>query len=672
MVVTIAVEGVRVPGVTAELYSLDNNVVVAQTKSDGIGQVTFPDVPAGLYTVRAVRDGFADGESLPFGVRGGAVENVLMEMRLTFVRESVEVIAPTNSPTESLQPVAVSDVLSGAKMDIQPLAGDDFQSLLAVLPSIIRGPEGRLRVKGGAPTTGALQISSASLNDPSTGDFDLELPSGAVESVEVLSNPFAAEYGRFSTSVTQVRTKRGTNDWSVKADNLVPGFGKGFVFVNKFEPRLSISGPLKRDKLLLGQYFQYRFAKTEVRSLPDRPQLGLFSFDSFTRIDAVLSSRHALTGGVIYFPRKIENATLSTFRPPEATTQFTQEGFSAGLADRLILSANVVLETTVAARFFEIDQMPQGELTMVYAPQGQRGNYFSQQERDVRSVQAVEVLTVSKDGWLGQHVFKVGRRPPALALRRPGPQPRRGRRPARRFAGRAHGVPDPTGTTAGERDRVRAVRPGSLAAQRPPDARARRPRRSRRGRRKGQLLAARRRRAQPPARRPGHPARRDRQVRRAHAAHRRRVHAIRRADGAAFRSAGHAAGSADHDDPRPGRSAADAAEHRADRRLGSARRPALLLQGGLSQSQRIGGLRRRPGSRPGPADPRVERHLELLGDRRRPGGSWPASTATSACRTCTRTAPATSTTTTSFLATSAIRSSGATRTRSAPPTSRTG
>ena len=360
MVVTIAVEGVRVPGVTAELYSLDNNVVVAQTKTDGIGQVTFPDVPAGLYTVRAVRDGFADGESLPFGVRGGAVENVLMEMRLTFVRESVEVIAPTNSPTESLQPVAVSDVLNGAKMDIQPLAGDDFQSLLTVLPSIIRGPEGRLRIKGGAPTTGALQISSASLNDPSTGDFDLELPSGAVESVEVLSNPFAAEYGRFSTSVTQVRTKSGTNDWSVKADNLVPGFGKGFVFVNKFEPRLSISGPLKRDKLLLGQYFQYRFAKTEVRSLPDRPQLGLFSFDSFTRIDAVLSSRHALTGGVIYFPRKIENATLSTFRPPEATPQFTQEGFSAGLADRLILSANVVLETTVATRFFEIDQHAAG------------------------------------------------------------------------------------------------------------------------------------------------------------------------------------------------------------------------------------------------------------------------------------------------------------------------
>ncbi len=160
-------------------------------------------------------------------VQGGETRQVLVEMRLTFVRESVEVVVPANSPTESLQPVAVSDVLTGAKMDIQPLAGDDFQSLLTVLPSVIRGPEGRLRVKGGAPTTGALQMSSASLNDPSTGDFDLELPSGAVESVEVLSNPFAAEYGRFSTSVTQVRTKRGTNEWIFKPDNLMPGLRQG-------------------------------------------------------------------------------------------------------------------------------------------------------------------------------------------------------------------------------------------------------------------------------------------------------------------------------------------------------------------------------------------------------------------------------------------------------------
>jgi hypothetical protein len=327
-------------------------------------------------------------------------------MRLTFVRESINVVAPANSPTQSIQPVAVSDVLSGAKMDVQPLAGDDFQSLMTLLPSVVRGPEGRLRVKGGTPTTGAIQVRSASLNDPSTGDFDLELPSGAVESVEVLSNPFAAEYGRFSTSITQVRTKRGTNTWIVKPDNLMPGFGKGFI--NKFEPRLSLSGPLKRDRLLLGQYVQYRYLRTPVKSLPGEPELGLDSFDSFTRLDWVLSSRHSMTGAVIYFPRKIRNATLSTFRPPETTPKFAQEGFSAGVVDRLILSAKMVLETTFAGRVFEVDKQTRGTLPMVYAPQTQSGNYFNREERHVHSLQLVEALTISKDQWAGQHVFKMG------------------------------------------------------------------------------------------------------------------------------------------------------------------------------------------------------------------------------------------------------------------------
>jgi hypothetical protein len=406
VVVTIVVEGLRIPAVSVELRSLDRNVVVGRTTSDPVGQVTFPDVPVGPYVIKATREGFANAESAPFSVKGDATEQVLVEMRLTLVRENVNVVVPANSPTESFQPVSVSDVLTGAKMDIQPLAGDDFQSLLTLLPSIVRDPKGRLRIKGGGPTSGALQVSSASLNDPSTGEFDLELPSGAVESVEVLSNPFAAEYGRFSTSVTQVRTKRGTDEWVFKPDNLAPGIGRGFI--DKFEPRLSISGPLKRDRLLFGEYLQYRYVRTELKSLPGKPALGLDSFDSFTRLDATLSARHALTGGVIYFPRKISNATMFTFRPEETTPRFTQSGFSAGVVDRIILSAHAVLESTVAVRRFEVDQKTKGELPMIYAPQGQSGNFFSRQERNVKSFQAVEALTYSKEHWAGDHLFKVG------------------------------------------------------------------------------------------------------------------------------------------------------------------------------------------------------------------------------------------------------------------------
>ncbi len=148
VVVTLTVESLRIPAVEVELFSTTDAKVMATTTSDALGQVVFADVPPGPYVVRARREGFADVESSPFNVGAGSTEQVLIEMRLTFVRESV-VVAASSSPTASIQPVAVSDVLSGAKMDVPPLAGDDFQSLMGVLPSVIRGPEGRLRIKGG-------------------------------------------------------------------------------------------------------------------------------------------------------------------------------------------------------------------------------------------------------------------------------------------------------------------------------------------------------------------------------------------------------------------------------------------------------------------------------------------------------------------------------------------
>ena len=46
---------------------------------------------------------------------------------------------------------------------------------------------------------------------------------------------------------------------------------------------------------------------------------------------------------------------------------------------------------------------------MVYAPQGQSGNFFNSQDAQrSNSLQVVEALTFSMDDWLGQHVFKAG------------------------------------------------------------------------------------------------------------------------------------------------------------------------------------------------------------------------------------------------------------------------
>jgi len=398
---------INLSGVDVELRGESDTTVIARTTSDGNGQVGFPDIPAGRYILRASRPGFVSNDSTPFQVRAGQTAKVLVDIKLTFVLPGIDVRPEEPTPTTTPQPVSMSDILSGPVLETSPLEGDDFQSLLQVLPSVVRGLDGRLRIKGGQPTQGALQVSSASLVDPSTGDFDLELPGQSVETVEVLANPFAAEYGRFSTSITQIHTKRGTNEWQLKPGNLVPRFRAGFAGLRGFEPRFSVHGPLKKDRVFLAEDLQYRYVATPVKSLPGEPEVKLKSFDSFTRIDAVMSARHTLGGGLILFPREVASASLSTFRPPEVTPDFNQSGVSTGAVDRLALSRDVVFETTASVRWFEVNVNTDGRSPMVYAPQTQSGSFFNDQEREVQSRQLVESLSVSRT-WHGEHVLKFG------------------------------------------------------------------------------------------------------------------------------------------------------------------------------------------------------------------------------------------------------------------------
>jgi hypothetical protein len=399
---------VHMPGMQVELRDPERTIVVARTITDGGGRVTFPDVTPGRYIISVSRPAFLTRESAVFTVRAGETAQVLLDTRLTFVPADVEVRADAPSPTNSVQPVSMSDMLSGTLFETAPLEGDDFRSLLPLLPGVVRDANGRLRIRGGQPTTGALQVSSASLIDPSTGDFDLDLPAQSVESVEVLANPFAAEYGRFTTSITQIRTRGGTNDWELSTGNLMPRIRGLFRGIRGFEPRLSFRGPIRKDRVFFNQDLQFRYVATPVKSLPDEPEVDLRSLDSFTRIDTVLAPRHLLSAGLIIFPRELRHVTMNTFRPEPTTPDLNQSGLSAGLVDRFAIWTNLVVETTLSVRNFEVDVNTENKAPMIYAPKTQSGGFFNDQKRDVTSLQWVQAFSLSLDGPRGEHVFKFG------------------------------------------------------------------------------------------------------------------------------------------------------------------------------------------------------------------------------------------------------------------------
>ena len=67
-----------------------------------------------------------------------------------------------------------------------------------------------------------------------------------------------------------------------------------------------------------------------------------------------------------------------------------------------------MLESTFAGRWFEINMNTAGRDPMVYFPETPAGSFFNDQQREVHSVQWIQALTLSRDNWHGQHLFKFG------------------------------------------------------------------------------------------------------------------------------------------------------------------------------------------------------------------------------------------------------------------------
>ncbi len=396
---------VFLPGVAVVLVDPAGARHSSATASDDSGHFVFAAVMPGDYEVRASLAGF-DDTSVKVHVDPGAAAAVSIDLPVAKLSESVNVVdrAPNAVPTTQ------GETISGNELNRSPLKGDNYQSLLPMLPGVVRGSDGRIRMAGGEPTQSGLQVSSASVTDPSTGDFALDLPGDAVESVNVLQDPYSAEYGRFSSGITEIHTRRGGERWQVIPNSFIPRLqlnAQSQPEIAAFTPRVSVGGPLVPDKLFLSENVQYRLIRSEVKTLPGDPNTEVRSFDSYTRLDANVSNNNAVTAAFAIYPRTIDGVNLSTFNPLIATPTFRQSGFNAGVSDKATLSATSVLETTFNVKQYDVNVFGRGLLPMQFTTLGVGGNYFNQQTRNTRSIQAVSNLTFAPAPD-SAHLFKVG------------------------------------------------------------------------------------------------------------------------------------------------------------------------------------------------------------------------------------------------------------------------
>jgi hypothetical protein len=383
---------------------------VALVLTDENGRFSVVGLPPARYKVTASLMSFVTTSAL-VDVAGGRSSDIVIDLAIEGISQSVEVVA--KSPVISNEgTIAQTEMISGKEIDTFASSGG-LQATMRLLASVIEAPNG-VSIRGGRPSQAGLQLGVVTMVDPTTGLSRVMLPDDAIESVSVLPNPYAVEFGRFSSGVVIIQTRRAGDTWKLRINDFDPTFRthRGspveIIGLGRYAPRVEFGGPIVKEKLFVQQAMQFIYSASDVPSLPEDLLHTATSFSSFTRADANLDARHSLVGTFGWFPGTTHRDLLGTWTPPDATVDTRVRATEIALTERAVWTDSLFGETTIHVHRFTTDVFPQGPEAMQLLPDTTLGNFFNEQHRETGTYQVIATLSGSKSTKHGTHLFKGG------------------------------------------------------------------------------------------------------------------------------------------------------------------------------------------------------------------------------------------------------------------------
>ena len=400
------------PGVVVTLSSERLGDRKLQVVTDHEGVYAFPGLIAGDYVITIEFTGFKKYEQKISIQIDATVEHdaLLQPVPLS------ETVTVKDDPTDAVRTESTTpSVITSQSLRDAPLIDQKFQDALPLLPGVVRGPDGNLNIKGTRPSQSGILVSSLNVTDPVTGAPAIELPLEAVETVQVHSNPYSAEYGRFTGAVTTIETRSGTNDLRYLVTGVLPRprWRDGSIFgIGAATPRIAVGGPLKKDKLFFFQSLEYRFVRTNVPSLEELEEhqrdIQRESFDSFSRLDYVINSNNRLTASFSIFPQKQDYFNLNTFNPSDTTANFHQRGWFLAFNEQATFNSGALLQSSFSVKQFDGDIFGNSGAPYQITPERNFGGWFNRQHRESRRYELLEMYNFAPATWRGSHAFKAG------------------------------------------------------------------------------------------------------------------------------------------------------------------------------------------------------------------------------------------------------------------------
>ena len=387
----------------------DKDVTSAATDVSGKASLTLPGKCKYLFSIK--KSGYLNSET-SVEVKTGA-ESLPLDVVLNAVdlsQQSVDVKGTADNPVTEVG--GTQQALPTAQAKVSPTRPVTLTDALPLIPGIVRGQDGTVKIAGMGEDHSALLVNSVDVTDPATGNFGLSVPIDSVQTVEVSVMPYLAQYGRFTAGVVSAETRRGGDKWDFSLNDPFPDWrirSGHLEGVKDATPRFNVSGPIIKDKLYFLEGAEYLLYKYEARTLlyPDNYSTSQ-AINSFTQFDWIINKDQTLTGSLHWAPHTLDYVGLNYFDPQPVTPNADFHESTATIMHRWSLGGGL-LQSTLAETNVSSNVTPQQySQLMVLQPTGNSGNYFSHEARNSSRYEWIENYRVKPLHFFGDHTIQIG------------------------------------------------------------------------------------------------------------------------------------------------------------------------------------------------------------------------------------------------------------------------
>ncbi len=400
--------GVAVPSARVSLQPSATSAPL-RCETDFAGHCQFENL-TGDYQLRVQKEGFyAVLFTLPKVPVG---QSLNIDVTLSHQREIREVVNVVESPP-AIDPAQTSSQEHLTGVDIVNIpypVTRDYRHVLTYIPGVVQDVNGQPHVAGAETYQTLTLLDGFNITQPANGQLLMRVSTDALRTVGVETSRYSAEYGKGSGGVLDLNTGIGDDHFRFAATDFIPSLqNKKGITLDKFNPRLTFSGPIQKGKLWYFDGVDGEYDNIVITELPDGADHDVFwRVGNIAKVQANLNSRNIMTTSFNYNLSHDQHSGLSLFNPQQATPVLDEPVYQASVKDQHYFSGGELLESGFGFNRYDLDQTPRGLEPFFISPETTGGNYYLNAHTQAERWQALENLYLAPRQWHGRHEFKVG------------------------------------------------------------------------------------------------------------------------------------------------------------------------------------------------------------------------------------------------------------------------